>query len=223
MLMKDLGIVGYQDAYAFQEELVASVFRHESTEHLLLLEHLPVYTIGRSGSDENILDPSIEVVRTSRGGDITFHGPGQLVGYPVLRLGQRGKDLRHYLRFLEEVIIRVAGDFGVASYRVSDRTGVWTDRGKLASIGVAVRRWVTMHGFALNVNTDLSFFDRIHPCGIKGCPMSSLSDVCGKQVPMEEVKSRVTAQFEELLDTWLPLEIAAMNRGAKLPVNLRCT
>jgi lipoyl(octanoyl) transferase len=209
MLMKDLGIVGYQEAYALQEELVASVFRHESTEQLLLLEHPPVYTLGRSGSDESILDPSIEVVRINRGGDITFHGPGQLVGYPVLRLGQRGKDLRHYLRFLEEVIIRVAGDFGVASYRVSDRTGVWTDRGKLASIGVAVRRWVTMHGFALNVNTDLTFFDRIHPCGIKGCPMSSLCDLCGTQVPMVEVKERVAIHFEGLLETWLPLGNAA--------------
>lgn len=209
MLMKDLGIVGYQEAYAFQEELVASVYRQESTEQLLLLEHLPVYTIGRSGRDANILDPSIEVVRINRGGDITFHGPGQLVGYPVLRLGRRGKDLRHYLRFLEEVIIRVAGDFGVASYRVSDRTGVWTDKGKLASIGVAVRRWVTMHGFALNVNTDLSFFDRIHPCGIKGCPVSSLSDLCGKHVPMEEVKERVAVHFEGLLETWLPLGNAA--------------
>jgi lipoyl(octanoyl) transferase len=205
MLMKDLGIVGYQEAYALQEELVASVFCHESTEQLLLMEHPPVYTLGRSGSDKNILDPSIEVVRISRGGDITFHGPGQLVGYPVLRLGQRGKDLRHYLRFLEEVLIRVAGDFGVSAYRVPDRTGVWTDRGKLASIGVAVRRWVTMHGFALNVNTDLSFFDRIHPCGIKGCPMSSLSDLCGKLVAIEEVKERVEIHFEGLLETWLPL------------------
>jgi lipoyl(octanoyl) transferase len=209
MLIEDLGTVGYNDAYALQEELVASVFRRESKEQLLLLEHLPVYTIGRGGDAANVLDPSIEVVRISRGGDITFHGPGQLVGYPILRLGHRGKDLRHYLRFLEEVLICVAGDFGVASYRVPGRTGVWTDRGKLASIGVAVRRWVTMHGFALNVNTDLSFFERIHPCGIRGCPMSSLSDLCGKHVSMEEVKSRVMVHFEELLNTWLPLEVVA--------------
>ena len=207
MLMKDLGTVGYQEAYALQEETVAALFRGECTEQLLLLEHLPVYTIGRGGSDANILDPSIEVVRIGRGGDITFHGPGQLVGYPILQLGQRGKDLRHYLRFLEEVLIRVAGDFGVESYRMPGRTGVWTDRGKLASIGVAVRRWISMHGFALNVNTDLSFFERIHPCGIKGCPMVSLSDLCGTPVAMEEVKARVMIHFEGLIASWLPLGV----------------
>ena len=206
MLMKDLGTFGYQEAYALQEETVASLFRGECTEQLLLLEHLPVYTIGRGGSDANILDPSIEVVRIGRGGDITFHGRGQLVGYPILQLGQRGKDLRHYLRFLEEVLIRVAGDFGVESYRMPGRTGVWTDRGKLASIGVAVRRWISMHGFALNVNTDLSYFERIHPCGIKGCPMASLSDLCGTPVAMEEVKARVVIHFEGLITSWLPLE-----------------
>lgn len=208
MLIEDLGTVGYQDAYAHQKELVAAVFRNELEERLLLVEHFPVYTIGRSGDDGNILDPSIEVFRTNRGGDITFHGPGQLVGYPILRLGHRGKDLRNYLRFLEEVLICVADDFGVASYRVPGRTGVWTDRGKLASIGVGVRHWVTMHGFALNVSTDLSFFERIHPCGIKGCPMSSLSDLCGNHVPMEEVKSRFIVNFGELLDTWLPLGVS---------------
>jgi lipoyl(octanoyl) transferase len=210
MFKKDLGTVGYQEAYALQEETVAALFRGECPEQLLLLEHLPVYTIGRGGSDANILDPSIEVVRTGRGGDITFHGPGQLVGYPILRLGQRGKDLRQYLRFLEEVLIQVAADFGVASYRMPGRTGVWTDRGKLASIGVAVRRWISMHGFALNVNTDLSFFERIHPCGIKGCPMSSLSELCGAPVPLEEVKTRVTVHFDKLLDSWLPLGVEAI-------------
>jgi lipoyl(octanoyl) transferase len=207
MVFEDLGTVGYQDAYVLQEKTVAAVIRRESKERLLLVEHLPVYTIGRGGSEGNVLDPSIETVRINRGGDITFHGPGQLVGYPILRLGQRGKDLRHYLRFLEEILICVAADFGVASYRVPGRTGVWTDQGKLASIGVAVRRWVTMHGFALNVNNDLSFFQRIHPCGIAGCPITSLSELCGGIVPMEEVKSRSLVHFSELLDTWLPLHI----------------
>ncbi|MDD2319491.1 MAG: lipoyl(octanoyl) transferase LipB [Geobacteraceae bacterium] len=206
MVIEDLGIVGYQDAYRLQEDLVADVFRNERKERLLLLEHPPVYTIGRGGDSGNVLDPAIDVVRINRGGDITFHGPGQLVGYPILRLGRRGKDLRHYLRFLEEVIICVAGDFGVASYRVPGRTGVWTERGKLASIGVAVRHWVTMHGFALNVNTDLSFFQRIHPCGIIGCPVTSLSELCGSHVSMHEVKARFIVHFTERLDAWLPLD-----------------
>lgn len=215
MVFEDLGRIGYQEGFALQEELVAAVFRNELTERVLLVEHFPVFTIGRSGDDGNILDPAIEVVRTNRGGDITFHGPGQLVGYPILRLGQRGKDLRHYLRFLEEVLICVAADFGVASYRVPGRTGVWTDRGKLASIGVAVKRWVTMHGFALNVNNDLSFFERINPCGITGCPMSSLRVFSGTPLDMEEVKSSISSHFEELLETWLPSEDTRGHDGSK--------
>lgn len=204
MMIEDLGTVGYQEAFQLQEELVASVAREERRERFFLLEHPPVYTIGRGGDEGNVLDPSIEVVRINRGGDITFHGPGQLVGYPIVRLGKRGKDLRRYLRFLEEVLIRTVADFGVTSFREPGKTGVWTDHGKLASIGVAVRRWVTMHGFALNVNNDLAWFDRIHPCGIRGCRMTSLKELCGVEVPMAEVKARVAVRFEELIDDWIP-------------------
>lgn len=204
MRIEDLGTISFQDAYLLQEQLVADVYGQAGDERLLLQEHTPVYTIGRGGDAHNILDKSIEAVRINRGGDITYHGPGQLVGYPIIKLGERGKDLRHYLRFLEEMLILVAKDFGINAYRVPGLTGVWTDRGKLASIGVGVRRWVTMHGFALNVNNDLTAFSRINPCGITDCPVTSLAKESICSVAIEEVKSRIAAYFESLLDEWLP-------------------
>jgi len=205
MDVKDLGLMAFAEAYSLQEELVAAVLAGTSPETLLLLEHPPVYTLGRSGSLENILDPSIETVHINRGGDITYHAPGQLVGYPIISLSQRRRDLRHYLRFLEEVLIQVAADFGVESHRVDGETGVWTEQGKLASIGAGARRWVTMHGFALNVSLDLAGFQSINPCGIVGCTMTSLQDILGRPVSMVEVKERTLVQFERLLDQWLPL------------------
>ena len=204
ILIRDLGMISFQEAYGLQESLTTDVFAESEQETLLLLEHLPVYTIGRGGNEKNILDRNIEAVRINRGGDITFHGPGQLIGYPIIRLGRRGKDLRHYLRFLEEMIIRVVEDFGIASYRVPGRTGVWTDRGKLASIGVGVRHWVTMHGFALNVTTELDAFSRINPCGIADCVITSMEQICGFPVKMEDVKTSVAKSFEILLEEWLP-------------------
>lgn len=205
MLVKELGTVGYGEAFALQENLAVQVQENIDRETLLLLEHPLVYTMGRSGSDANILDPSVEVIRINRGGDITCHGPGQLVGYPIINLGHRGKDLRRHLRFLEEILILTAADFGVPAYRVEGRTGVWTDSGKLASIGVGVRRWVTMHGFALNVNNDLAAFGRIIPCGISSCPIASMESLRGCQVPLQEVAGRVAERFAGLLEEWMPV------------------
>lgn len=204
MMVSNCGIMDYSAAYDLQKCLVTEVCDDKRRETLLLVEHPEVYTMGRSGSEESILDPSVEVVRINRGGDVTYHGPGQLVGYPIISLGKRGKDLRLYLRFLEELLIRVAADFGVDSRRVDGKTGVWTDQGKLASIGVGVRHWVTMHGFALNVNNDLSAFSRINPCGIAGCRMVSLETSSGNAVTVAEVKSRIADRFELLLNEWLP-------------------
>ena len=205
MDVKDLGLMAFAKAYTLQEERVAAVLAGTSAETLFLLEHPPVYTLGRSGDLQNVLDPSIETVHINRGGDITYHAPGQLVGYPIISLAQRQRDLRHYLRFLEEVLILVAADFGVTSYRVDGETGVWTDYGKLASIGAGARRWVTMHGFALNVSLDLAGFQRINPCGIVGCTMTSLQEILGAPVAMAAVKERTAAHFERLLNQWLPL------------------
>jgi len=205
MLVRELGIMAYREAFVLQEQLAAEARGDLHGETLLLLEHPLVYTMGRSGSDGNVLDPSVEVVRVNRGGDVTCHGPGQLVGYPIINLGQRGKDLRRHLRFLEELLIHTAADFGVTAYRVEGRTGVWTDSGKLASIGVGVRHWVTMHGFALNVSNDLAAFRRIHPCGIALCPIASLESIRGVKMSPREVSTLIVTRFEKLLNEWQPV------------------
>jgi len=204
MTICEPGTVPFEEALALQERLAAGVADGTEPETLLLLEHPPVFTTGRGGRRENILDPGIRVVATNRGGDATYHGPGQLVGYPVIHLGRRGRDLHRYLRFLEELLIQVAADYGVAAYRVPGRTGIWTEGGKLASIGVGVRRWVTMHGFAFNVATDLAPFRAINPCGIAACPVASLSVILGRPVPLDAVRRSVAARFLPLLDRWLP-------------------
>lgn len=207
MVVRELGTIGYAEALGLQDELAAAVRAEREPETLLLLQHPLVYTMGRSGSDGNILDPSMPVVRINRGGDVTCHGPGQLVGYPIIDLGRRGKDLRRHLRFLEELIIETAADFGVEGYRVEGKTGVWSDAGKLASIGVGVRRWVAMHGFALNVSNDLAAFGRINPCGMAGCPIASLESVSGGPVALEEVAANIAARFEGLMDRWQPVAV----------------
>ncbi len=202
----DLGTIDFHEAYAIQENLAAEVFAGTAPETLLLLEHPPVYTIGSGGNEGNVLDPAISAVRINRGGDVTWHGPGQLVGYPIVNLGARCRDLHRYLRFLEELLVAVAADFRVESWRIPGRTGVWTEEGKLASIGVGVRRWVTMHGFALNVTADLTGFGRINPCGIEGCPVTSLAAERGAALPMGEVKMAVAESFGALLEERVPAQ-----------------
>ena len=198
-----LGVTDFHDAFRIQEEAVAAVAAG-GEECLFLLEHAPVYTIGSGGSAENVLDPRITAVRINRGGDVTFHGPGQLVGYPIIDLSRRGRDLHRYLRFLEELLVGVAARFGAEAHTVAGRTGVWTASGKLASIGVGVRRWVTMHGFALNVANDLAPFGRINPCGMAGCPLTSLALEGERRVTVGEVANAVAASFEPFLNDRLP-------------------
>lgn len=199
----DLGIVDYDEALRRQGEAVTAI-ASGGEEQLLLLEHPPVYTIGSGGRLDNVLDPAVTAKRVNRGGDVTYHGPGQLVGYPLLDLGHRGRDLHRYLRFLEELLVAVARRFGVEAHAVPARTGVWTASGKLASIGVGVRRWVTMHGFALNVVNDLRPFAHINPCGMAGCPITSLSRERGLPVTVEEVRREIVARFDDLLEERLP-------------------
>lgn len=202
MDIRDYGLIEFARAHALQEDLNAEVQRGSSPETLLLLEHRPVYTIGRGGALKNALDPALEVLRINRGGDITFHGPGQLVGYPIVDLSSRGRDLHRYLRFLEELIISIAADIGVNAYRISGKTGVWTVRGKLASIGVGARRWVTMHGFAVNVKPFLDGFSQINPCGIKDCPLTCLELESDSVVPLSLVKGLIANRFEGMLTEW---------------------
>jgi lipoyl(octanoyl) transferase len=209
----DLGIIDFHDAYAIQQRLAAEVASGAAPETLLLLEHPPVFTIGTGGNAANILDPSIRSVRVNRGGDVTWHGPGQLVGYPIINLGRRRRDLHRYLRFIEELLIAIAADFLVEAWRLPGRTGVWTEEGKLASIGVGVRRWVTMHGFAFNVSPDLTGFARINPCGFPDCPVTSLAAEGGVPPPMEDVKARVAKRFGNLLEERLPLRNSSPTSG----------
>ncbi|GAB4252730.1 MAG: lipoyl(octanoyl) transferase LipB [Acidobacteriota bacterium] len=174
-------------------------------EVVYLLEHPHVYTVGRRGKEENLPDPQtsgdiVPVFRINRGGDVTYHGPGQLVGYLHLDLTRRERDVHRYLRRLEELLIEIARQFGVQAFRREGLTGVWTDRGKLASIGVGVRRWITMHGFALNVDPDLRYFQCIHPCGIPGCPMTSLRLESARDVTMSAVRETAAALIPRLFE-----------------------
>jgi lipoyl(octanoyl) transferase len=203
MELQDLGTIGYAEAFHTQERLLAEVLQG-GEERLLLLEHAPVYTIGSGGSISNVLDPGIAALRVNRGGDVTYHGPGQLVGYPILDLSRRGRDLHRYLRFLEEFLVQLCRQLDVQSFTVPGRTGVWTDRGKLASIGVGVRHWVSMHGFCLNVAADTSPFERINPCGIKACRVTSLARERGEEPVMADLKELVGSGFQDILDRQLP-------------------
>lgn len=204
MMVKDLGIIGYAEALAMQQQLVSEVWAG-GPEALLLLEHPPVYTVGAGGSLANVLDPALRALRVNRGGDVTYHGPGQLVGYPILDLSRRGRDLHRYLRFLEEFLVQLSAGLGVAGFTVAGRTGVWTGRGKLAAIGVGVRHWVSMHGFCLNVAADTSPFERINPCGMAGCRITSLARELGDEPSMAGVKELVRERFGPLLERQLPL------------------
>jgi lipoyl(octanoyl) transferase len=189
-----LGRIEYSEGLALQEDLVEKRHLGEIEDTVLLLEHEPVYTIGRTRDRSSLHSPEDlphPVVETNRGGQATFHGPGQLVGYLVLDLARYGRDLHVYLRQIESFLIDFAGEFGIRSTRRDGLTGVWVGDRKLASIGVGVRKWVSMHGFGLNISADLSGFDAITPCGIPDVAMTSLTDECGRDVPIEEAASAI--------------------------------
>ncbi|UYQ93917.1 lipoyl(octanoyl) transferase LipB [Chitinophaga horti] len=222
--VKDLGKIAYDTAWQYQESLlqhnvgIKAARRthpdegHEpTTNHLLFCEHLPVYTLGKSGhlenlliSDDQLMEKGIQFVNTNRGGDITFHGPGQIVGYPVIDLEYFFTDIGKYLRNLEEVIIRTLAHYGVTAGRSPGETGVWLDPDmpgrarKICAMGIRCSRWVTMHGFALNVNTDLGYFSNIVACGIADKQVASLDRELGRPVDETEVKQLITKHFGEI-------------------------
>jgi lipoyl(octanoyl) transferase len=229
---RDLGMMAYQQAWDLQEQLLQenldlkkkaremdesanpSLIHTES--HLLLLEHPPVYTLGKSGKESHILiseqereEKQIEYFKINRGGDITFHGPGQLVGYPILDLEKLYTDIGRYLRNLEEVIIKVMADYGLKGERSPGETGVWLDpdikgrERKICAMGVRCSRWITMHGFAFNINTDLSYFNHIIPCGIQNKQVTSISKELGRIVDMSEVKQKLLEKFAEVFEVEL--------------------
>jgi lipoyl(octanoyl) transferase len=194
-----LGRIAYPDALALQEKIVAEKLADpERPDELLLLEHDPVFTIGRTPDRSSLRDPASlphPLVTISRGGQATYHGPGQLIGYPILDLNRRGRDLHLYLRALEDFLVGVCARFGVVAQRREGLTGTWIGEKKIASIGVGVRRWVSLHGFALNVCGDLAPFAEITPCGIAGVEMTSLERERGSRLSVEEVAQHVARGF----------------------------
>jgi lipoyl(octanoyl) transferase len=192
--IRRLGRRDYQETLVMQEEARAQVI-DGGPEQLLLVEHPPVITLGRRGDMRHVLVPSAPVLRVSRGGDVTYHGPGQLVGYPILDLGRRGRDVDRYLRALEDVLIAVACRFRVAARRQRGWTGVWVGNAKLAAIGVGIRHWVTMHGFALNVADLRAEFSAIVPCGLAGIGVTSLAQATGRCPALADVEAVVIDEF----------------------------
>jgi len=201
--VQDLGRLGYREAYQRQLALVDERKRGEGRDTLLLVEHPHVITVGRSREAQgNVLAAGdIEVVEIERGGDVTYHGPGQLVAYPIVLLGEGERDLHRFLRNLEEAMIRTLAEHRLAGERVAGKTGVWIGPRKIASIGIACRRWVTFHGLALNVNTELDYFHRINPCGFDAAIMTSMARELGVDtVDMSTVKRQLTAHLGAVLD-----------------------
>jgi lipoate-protein ligase B len=206
MNVVDLGTKDYKLVWDMQKRIHEKRVLNEIDDTLLLVEHEPVITMGRSGKEKHLLR-SRELLRKrgvayyeiERGGDVTFHGPGQLVGYPILNIRHGLAGIRPYIEKLQDVIIATLGDFGLPARARDKMIGVWTEAGKICSIGVAVKRWVSFHGFALNVNTDLSFFDLIVPCGIKNVTMTSMKEILHTDIRMHDVKEKVKAHFSALL------------------------
>ncbi len=217
----DLGQASYRPVWklqaAIQQRLIDEKLRRrkqavtnaepENKEVLLFVEHPHVYTLGKSGNKANLLkglaelaNIEAEFVEVDRGGDITYHGPGQIVGYPILDLGRHFTDVHKYLRFLEEVIIRTCADFGIQAGRIEGLTGVWAGKEKICAMGIRCSRWVTMHGFAFNVKADLTYFNHIVPCGINDKEVTSLEKVLGEPVEVSQVKKCLISRFQEVFD-----------------------
>ncbi|HVB04036.1 MAG TPA: lipoyl(octanoyl) transferase LipB [Chitinophagaceae bacterium] len=233
VIFRDLGLIDYREAWEYQEKLLRENIQFKSqsaerkglgilssnqstTHYLIFCEHPPVYTLGKSGHSRNLLaspeqldEQGIQFVETNRGGDITFHGPGQVVGYPIMDLERFRTDIGYYLRSLEEVIIRTLDKYAIKGERSPGLTGVWLDAEnpgkarKICAMGVRCSRWITMHGFAFNVNTDLHYFNGIIPCGIAGGRVTSLQRELGTEVPMAEVKRELCADFEQVFGAHL--------------------
>lgn len=226
VLFKDLGSMDYKDAWDYQNKLFQGIIdiklsnrkREEnksSPNYFLYTEHPPVYTLGKSGDLSNLLlnedqlkQKGISFFKSNRGGDITFHGPEQIVGYPIIDLEEFKPDIRWYMRSLEEVIIKTIGHYNLKGLRSDGETGVWLDVGtpfarKICALGVRTSRWVTMHGFALNVNTNLGYFDHIIPCGIRGKAVTSIEAELNRKVPINEVKQLINKYFEEVFEAKL--------------------
>ncbi len=229
----DLGLIDYKEGWDFQEKIFSELVQrkidnrnlpkseqHDTVSSLIFCEHPHVYTLGKTGSEGNLLldkkqleDRGADFYKINRGGDITYHGPGQIVGYPIFDLDNFFTDIGKYLRILEEAVMRTLSDFGITAGRLEGCTGVWLDSSnaaqarKICAIGVRSSRWVTMHGFAFNVNTDLDYFKNIIPCGIDDKQVTSMKKELGNEIDMEKVKDSVKGHFEELFEMELTPKI----------------
>ena len=224
--VEDLGILSFASALEVQEDYFYKIISEKKANRqkeqptptdnfLLFVEHKPVYTLGKSGDIQHLLldqnglkEKEIEFYKTNRGGDITFHGLGQIVGYPILDLDNFFTDIHKYLRFLEEIIIKTLAEYGLTATRSKGETGVWLDAEtpfarKICALGVRASRWVTMHGFALNINTDLTYFEHIVPCGIKGKGVTSLKAELEKEISVNQVKEKLVKHFLDLFEAEL--------------------
>jgi len=205
--VQDLGVSSYKNTWELQKKLQIKRIENKIEDTLLLVEHEPVYTFGKNADENHLLQnypEDVKLFHIERGGDITFHGPGQLVGYPIIDLHNYKMSISWYMRSLEEVIIRSLDRFGISADRKDGLTGVWVGDEKIAALGVRISRWVTMHGFALNVNTDLTYYDSIIPCGIFDYGITSMEHILGNEQEMNEVKKVLVSVFS---DVFQPKEV----------------
>jgi lipoyl(octanoyl) transferase len=205
--LRNLHLVTYENGMRLQQKLVELRQIEAIPDQLLLLEHPPVITLGRGGDVRNLIAPAatldaegVRFFETTRGGDITYHGPGQLVGYPIIHLGEGNRDVRKYVTKLEEVLIRTVAEFGISAERADGKRGIWAGNDKIGAIGVRIARWVTSHGFALNVSTNLDHFRLITPCGLHGTGVTSISKLIGRDVALSEVRDIAAAKFAEVFE-----------------------
>jgi len=199
--VQDLGVSSYKNTWELQKKLQIKRIENKIEDTLLLVEHEPVYTFGKNADENHLLQnypEDVKLFHIERGGDITFHGPGQLVGYPIMDLHNYKMSISWYMRSLEEVIIRSLDRFGISADRKDGLTGVWVGDEKIAALGVRISRWVTMHGFALNVNTDLTYYDSIIPCGIFDYGITSMEHILGNEQEMNEVKKVLVSVFSDV-------------------------
>jgi len=223
--VRRLGRVGYANALDLQKELETAVIERREADHLLLLEHPHTFTLGRQSKNDGVLASAdilrrlgAEVFEINRGGRVTYHGPGQIVGYPIVSLSPDREDVHQYVRDIEEVLIRTMADFGIDAFRIEGLTGVHTVEGKVAAIGVHIKRWVTTHGFALNVNTDLSYYNWIIAC--EGEPVTSMERLLGSEVKLTTVEDRIENRFREVFGYTTQVGVPDSRRAEACTLNV---
>jgi lipoic acid synthetase len=221
----DIGLIDYREAWDFQREVVAAKVKSDLTDVLILLEHTPVITLGRKGNRQHILaspevltTEGIQVYQVERGGEVTYHGPGQIVGYPILNLRNWRRDVSRYIFNLEEVLIRALGDFGIEGTRNRLNRGVWVGDSKIGSIGVAIRRWITYHGLSLNVSPNMTHYDFITPCGLQGIEATSMRELLGKEPDHRRVRDGILRHFQQVFEMELVrVDMEELERTLEFP------